>query len=63
MTTANVAELAIVSVVSETPPKAGNALVAMLAIVSVDREYDIPIVYIPFSAGAFFQTMPYYIGQ
>lgn len=63
MTVALIAELAIVSVVSETPPAAASALVAQLAIISVDREYEIPIIYIPFSAGAFFQTMPYYIGM
>lgn len=55
--------LAAVALVSEVPPVAGNASIAGLAIVSLSKEYQIPISYIPFSAGAFFQTMPYYIGQ
>lgn len=56
-------QMALISVVTEAPPKADGAILNQVAIISVSREYVIPIIYIPFSAGAFFQTMPYYIGQ
>lgn len=59
----HVTGLAMVALVSEVPPVAGNASVSGLVFVSLSKEYKVPITYIPFSAGAFFQTMPYYIGQ
>lgn len=63
MADGHVSQVALYAVASETPPASGGAIINQLAIYSVSREYQIPISYIPFSAGAFFQTMPYYIGE
>ncbi len=63
MADAVVNQIALYAVVSEEPPIAGGAIINQIAIYSISMEYEIPISYIPFSAGQFMQTMPYYIGE
>lgn len=63
MTDAIVEQVALIAVTLDGLPTAAEAIVQSIALVCVNVEYEIPISYIPFSAGQFMQTMPYYIGQ
>lgn len=59
----NIYEFAAVAVCGEQPPVAGGARVLQFAMVTVSKEFYIPIIYVPLSLGAFMQTMPYYVGR
>ena len=58
-----VPQFAAVAICSEVPPIAGGARALQFAIVTVSKEFTIPIVMTPLGCGAFMATMPYYIGK
>lgn len=60
---ARVPQFAAVAICSEVPPVAGGARLFQYAIVTVAKEFTIPVYFLPFGLGMFMATMPYYIGE
>lgn len=60
---AHLPQLAAVAVCSEVPPVAGGARLFQYALVTVSKEFTIPVYFLPFGLGQFMATMPYYIGE
>lgn len=58
---AQIMQIAVVAVQKEIPPIAGGARIYQMAIVTVSKEFVIPVVFAPVACGQFMQTMPYYI--
>lgn len=60
---AAISQVVLIAVQKEVPPIAGGAEVRQLAIVTVSKEFVIPIIPTPISIGQFLATRPYWVGR